>query len=77
MGEGLKRAFAAAKRTRKKPLMIFESNLTAMPRYYASTAYREEPVPGSAGQRMRVVITGIKHDVTDQIEAIIAKRSRA
>lgn len=52
-----------------KPMLILESELTKPPRYYATTAYRVRDA-----EKGLIVVTGVKHDVTEQIERIIAKR---
>lgn len=46
----------------RKPLRIFKSSLTG--RYYAFRAYRELKGGG-------IVVTGLKEDVTDDIEKIL------
>ena len=57
---------------RRNLMRIFESTLTKPTRYYASSAYRTLLTKDTT--QVRVVITGQKHDVTDEIEAIIQRR---
>ena len=57
----------------ERPMLILESNLSKQPRYYATRSYRvKRPLP--MGDKALVVVTGKKWDVTDQIEAIVARR---
>lgn len=57
---------------RGKLPLILTSDLTKPPRYYVTRHYRLHSRSDNP-DRLTVVVTGEKFDVTDQIEAIIEK----
>lgn len=56
----------------RSPMRIFESTLSNPTRYYVTQAYRFLLTKDPANSR--IVVTGKKHDVTDQIEEIVQRR---
>jgi hypothetical protein len=55
----------------RKPPIIATSTLSKTPRYYVAFAYKARQLKDG---QMLVEITGQKWDVTEQVEAIVAKR---